>query len=103
MAFETAAARLAAAAGLRAFRTGNVVVIVTPERARQLESPPDGAPRVSLGGLGGFGGAGGLMTLAELESIGRLFANKPVEAEARRRELEEKVRQLTEELQKLKK
>ena len=36
--FETAAAALAEAAGLRAFRTGNVAVVVTPERARQLES-----------------------------------------------------------------
>jgi hypothetical protein len=93
---------LAEAAGLRAFRTGNVVVIVTPERARQLESPSDGGPRVSLGGLGGIG-TGGLMTLGELETIGRLFANRPIETETRRKELEEKVRQLTEELQKLKK
>jgi hypothetical protein len=100
VAFETAAASLAEAAGLRAFRTGNVVVLVTPERAKQLESPPDGGPRVTLGGLGG---AGSLMTLGELESIARLFANKPVETEARRKELEEKVRKLTEELQKLKK
>jgi len=99
VAFDTAAASLAEAAGLRAFRTGNVVVIVTPERAKQLESPPDGGPRVALGGLAG---AGGIMTLGELETVGRLFANKPVETEARRKELEEKVRKLTEEMDRLK-
>jgi hypothetical protein len=98
VAFETAAASLAEAAGLRAFRTGNVVVIVTPERVKQMEG--DTGPRVALGG---YGAAGGVMTLGELETIGRLFANKPVETESRRKELEEKVRMLTEELQKLKK
>lgn len=100
VAFETAAASLAEAAGLRAFRTGNVVVIVTPERAKQLESPPDGGPRVALGGLPG---GGGIMTLGELETVGRLFANKPVETDARRKELEDKVRKLTEELERLRK
>jgi hypothetical protein len=37
VAFETAAGSIAEAAGLRAFRNGNVVVIVTAERAKQLD------------------------------------------------------------------
>jgi hypothetical protein len=37
VAFETAAASLAEAAGLRAMRTGNVVVIVSAERAKHIE------------------------------------------------------------------
>jgi hypothetical protein len=36
--FETAVSTLSEAAGLRAFRNGNAAVIVTPERAKQLES-----------------------------------------------------------------
>jgi hypothetical protein len=38
--FETAVAVLAEAAGLRAFRTGNAAVIVTPERAKKIEELP---------------------------------------------------------------
>jgi hypothetical protein len=98
VAFETAAASLAEAAGLRAFRTGNVVVIVTPERAKQVEGDP--GLRVGLGGLGGLGG-GGILSLAELETIARLFG-KPTDADSRIKQLEEQLRKVTEELNKKK-
>lgn len=100
VAFETAAASLAEAAGLRAFRTGNVVVIVTPERAKQAFAGADMPPRIALGGLGGLGG--NVLTLDELTSIGKLFSAKPADADARRKELEEKIRKLTEELERTK-
>jgi hypothetical protein len=40
--FDTAVAVLAEAAGLRAFRTGNAAVIVTPERATKIEAASQG-------------------------------------------------------------
>ncbi len=85
VAFETAAASLAEAAGLRAFRTGNVVVIVTPERAKQVEEK---SMIISRGGI--LQGASAL----------------PVDTtatETRVKELDEKVKKLTEELEKLRK
>lgn len=80
VAFETAAASLAEAAGLRAYRTGNVVVIVTPDRAKQIE---DAATKLVPMGLGFPGG----------ESA----------TDFRVKELEEKVKKLTEELEKSRK
>lgn len=115
VAFDTAAAAVAEAAGLRAFRARNVVVIVTPERAKQVESP-DTAMRVALGPQA--------VTVDELEAIARLFTGKSGTPEARldairrelekqrhdreqveadRKELEEKIKKLEEELGKLKK
>lgn len=115
VAFDTAAAAVAEAAGLRAFRTRNVVVVVTPERAKQVEGT-DGAMRVALGPQ--------TVTVDELEAIARLFTGKAGTPEARldaiRRELEkqrqdreqaedekkeltDKVKKLEEELGKLKK
>ena len=79
--FETAVAVLAEAAGLRAFRTGNAAVLVTPERAAKIEVPPTG------NGLGLCCGVPGM----------------PSEADRQRQALEEKVRLLTEEGEKLKK
>lgn len=83
VAFETAAASLAEAAGLRAFRTGNVVVIVSAERAKQVEEQH---ARFNSGVFGGpmFG-----------------FVD-PASTEAKIKELEEKVKKLTEELEKKK-
>ena len=75
VAFETAAAGIAEAAGLRAFRNGNVVVIVTPERAKEIENP-ETPLRVGVGGLAGIGGGSGMMTLDDLETIARVFNGK---------------------------
>lgn len=78
VAFETAAASIAEAAGLRAFRNGNVVVIVTSERAKQAEGESH-----------------------------RLIQGMPPmledPLEAKLKALEEKVKKLTEELEKSKK
>ncbi|HEX3151402.1 MAG TPA: hypothetical protein VHR66_25210 [Gemmataceae bacterium] len=113
--FETAAAGLAEAAGLRAFRTGNIVVIVTAERAKSAEGAAESMPAVMLNGLGR-----GAISLEELESISRIFAGKGGDADTIRRELqkfrddrvagdaerqklEEQVKKLTAELEKTKK
>lgn len=70
VAFETAAGTLAEAAGLRAFRNGNVVVVVTAERAKQVATE-----KSAVGILGGcmgvnFGGGGaGMYSVQDLESI----------------------------------
>jgi hypothetical protein len=50
-----------------------------------------------VGGLGG-----NVLSLNELESIGKLFSAKPADADARRKELEEKILKLTEELERSK-
>jgi hypothetical protein len=120
--FESAIGTLAEAGGLRAFRHGNAVVVVSAVRAKAIESKYE--PR-------GFGGcctlgSGGTMTLEEMESIARLFAGaRPADAttskvgtltkeiEANKTEiqrlqsgkddLEEKIRKLTEELEKVRK
>jgi type II secretory pathway component GspD/PulD (secretin) len=114
--FETAAAGLAEAAGLRAFRTGSIVVIVTAERAKSVESAADNLPGVLLGG----GPGRPAMSLEELESISRIFAGKGGDADVVRRELqklrdervtidaerqklEEQVKKLTAELEKARK
>ena len=81
VAFETATASLAEAVGIRAFRNGNTVVIVTVERAKQIDEQ---ASRLNPP----FLGAG----------IG--FAD-PIEAKVK--ELEEKVKKLMEDLEKSKK
>lgn len=76
--FETAVATLAEAAGLRAFRIGNAAVLVTPERAKTIE-------RITSGTLD-VGGESRLAT-----------------PDVQRQAVEEKVRLLTEELERLKK
>jgi len=83
VAFETAAASLAEAAGLRAFRNGNTVVIVTPERAKQVDEQYARLNPSFLGPTIGF--------------------VDPGAAEAKLKELEEKIKKLTEELEKSKK
>jgi hypothetical protein len=88
VAFETAAATLAETAGLRAFRTGNVVVIVTPERAKQIEEVSAKAAVIGFGGLGG-------------PAIG--LSSDANATDARIKELEEKIRKLTEEMEKSRK
>jgi len=87
--FETAVTLLSEAAGLRAFRVGHAALIVTPERARQVEGLANGCPVVE----------GRLSTPDEGDRPGR----DPGRAEEERKALEEKVRKLTEELEKLKK
>jgi hypothetical protein len=93
--FETAAAALAEAAGLRAFRTGNVVVVVTAERAKQVEAAGQGA------GIG-IGCPVPESRLATPEQSDRLRQDLS-RADDERKALEEKVRKLTEELEKSKK
>ena len=83
VAFETAAASLAEAAGLRAFRTGNVVVIVTTERAKQVDEQFARLNPSFLGATVGF--------------------VDPGAADGKLKELEEKIKKLTEELEKSKK
>lgn len=79
--FETAVATLAEAAGLRAVRNGNTVLVVTAARAKELAATEDG-PRVTVG-LGNT-----LLTLDDLQTIARLFAAKPTdEIEALRKEV----------------
>jgi hypothetical protein len=83
VAFETATASLAEAAGLRAFRTGNVVVIVTTERAKQIDEQHARLNPAFLGPMVGFAETG--------------------TTESKVKELEEKIKKLTEELEKAKK
>jgi len=91
--FETAAAALAEAVGLRAFRTGNVVVIVSPDRARQVEAPPAGLV---------IGQPIPESRLATPESSDRM-RQELSRADDERKALEERVKRLTEELEKPKK
>jgi len=102
VAFENAAATLAEAAGLRAFRSGNVVVIVTPERAKEIEKEakffgmtPWGNGQLPLGVSG--------ITIEQLETLSKLLNHKPSEDDSKKKELEDKVKKLTDELEKLKK
>jgi hypothetical protein len=72
VAFETAAASVAEAAGLRAFRNGNVVVIVTNERAKQLDVISALAATGSVGEFdkpfcAGFGESPNLAKLREMQ------------------------------------
>jgi hypothetical protein len=87
--FETAVGVLAEAAGLRAFRIGHAAVIVTPERARQIEGLANGCP-VPESQPGPSDQANQIR-----KDLSR--------ADDERKALEEKVRKLTEELEKLKK
>lgn len=96
--FETAAASLAEAAGLRAFRTANVVVIVTPERAKVAESAVTLVPGFGMGCMGQIG-----MAPDEMTVLARTLATKNVEADAQRAKLEEQVKKLTADLEALKK
>jgi hypothetical protein len=89
--FDTAVATLAEAAGLRAFRIGNAAVLVTPERAKGIE-------RIASG----FVDVGGESRLITPEGIDRLRQDR-ARIDAERRELEDKVRALTAELERLKK
>lgn len=91
--FETAVAALAEAAGLRAFRTGNAAVLVTPERARRIEG---------AAGLTGVRDAGGESRLATPEALDRPRPDGG-RLDAGRQALEAKVQALTAELERLKK
>ena len=51
--FETAAATIAESAGLRAFRTGSVVVIVTSERAKKIDDANLASSLKSIGEMVG--------------------------------------------------
>ena len=94
--FEVAVSNLAEAAGLRAFRNGASVAIVTPERALQREKSLGGS---HVGGCCSFSSGYGVK-LEELETIARLFGGKMGDPDGRIKELEAKVRTLTDELQK---
>jgi hypothetical protein len=91
--FETAVAALAEAAGLRAFRTGNAAVLVTPERGRRIEQ----SARLSSGP-----DVGGESRLATPDGLDRLRQDR-ARLDAERQALEEKVQALTAELERLKK
>lgn len=74
---ESAVGTLAEAAGLRAYRHGNAIVVVSAARAKTIESAPE------VQGYGGCCslGSGRTMTLEELESIARLFSGaRPIDA-----------------------
>lgn len=83
VAFETATASLAEAAGLRAYRNGNTVVIVTAERAKQIDEQHARLNPSFLGPTVGFADPGA--------------------ADSKVKDLEEKIKKLTEELEKSKK
>lgn len=87
--FETAVLALSEAAGLRAFRAGNAAVVVTPDRAKKIDE-------ASATGFPGFCGNGGGDPVEQLRRDQTRAADE-------RKALEEKVRVLTEELEKLKK
>jgi hypothetical protein len=84
--FETAVSVLAEATGLRAYRTGNAAVFVTPERAKRID---DLAARLSGGPF--------------VDSRMATPDAADLRADADRQALEEKVRTLTAELEKFKK
>lgn len=102
VAFENAAATLSEAAGLRAFRSGNVVVIVTPERAKEVDKEAKSFGVAPWGNGQLPIGAGGI-SVEQLEAISKLLNHKPSDDDGKKKELEEKVKKLTEELEKLKK
>jgi hypothetical protein len=87
--FETAVLTLAEAAGLRAFRAGNAAVVVTPERAKHIEE-------INAPGFIDIGGPGGVDPVAGL----RRDLNR---ADEERKALADKLKALSEELEKLKK
>jgi hypothetical protein len=71
--FEVAVSTLAEAAGLRAVRNGNTVLVVTQARAKEL-TETDRKLMIGLGG-GNLGG-GTLLTLEDLQAIAKLFPGK---------------------------
>ncbi len=74
--YESAISTLAEAAGLRAFRNGNAIVVLSAARAKTLEIPQE-----SGGGCCSFSVGGRSVSLEELESIARLFpAARPIDA-----------------------
>ena len=72
--FETAVSTLAEAAGLKAVRNGNTVLVVTQARAKELAETER---RLMIGLGGGNLGGGTLLTLEDLQAIARLFPGKP--------------------------
>ena len=82
--FETAVSVLAEAAGLRAFRTGNAAVLVTPERAAKIEAAHQGM---------GFG-----LCMPPGQFTGDAAVDRQRVAA-----MEEKIKALTDEVEKLKK
>jgi hypothetical protein len=71
--FEVAVSTLAEAAGLRAVRNGNTVLVVTQARAKEL-AETDRKLMIGLGG-GNLGG-GTYLTLEDLQAIAKLFPGK---------------------------
>jgi hypothetical protein len=92
--FETAVSVLAEAAGLRAYRTGNAAVIITPERAKRLEGAGVSTGMLDVGSSDS--------RLATPDHLDRLRQDR-ARLEADHQALEDKVRALTAELEKLKK
>ena len=79
--FETAAVALAEVAGLRVVKQGNVVVLVTAERFKEL------TPAAPAGQFTVHAGSNGL-TLDELLAISKLVGGKPSEGEQIQREID---------------
>jgi len=82
--FETAAVTLAEAAGLRVVKQGNVAVLVTPERFKEIHVPttvPWGLGQTCMGVA-----APNTLTDAELETLGKANAGKSSDADAIKRE-----------------
>jgi hypothetical protein len=66
--FETAVSTLAEAAGLKAIRNGNTVLVVTQARAKELT---EAERRLSVG-MGNY-----VLSLEELQAIAKLIPGKP--------------------------
>ncbi len=79
--FETAAVALAEAAGLRAVKQGNVVVLVTPERFKEINPAPAAGPNGFQMGLGA-------LSIQDLEAIARLMGGKAPDADSLKKDIE---------------
>ena len=118
---ESAVSTLAEAAGLKAYRNGNAIIVLSAARAKTLDIPQE-----SGGGCCSFAVGGRSISLEELESIARLFPGaRPLDSttaklkalsketgsqendilllQAEKSELEAKIKKLSEDLEKLKK
>ncbi|WP_020473319.1 hypothetical protein [Zavarzinella formosa] len=82
--FETAAMSLAEAAGLRVVKQGNVVMMVSQERFKELTPPTQAQSMVHFQGP-----TGAVYNLEELEVVGKLMNGiKPTDSELLKREVE---------------